>query len=104
ALPTCAPRLVYEGGAWRSAGAARRAESEPHEGAPVPEIDERMSARHEPDRALLVLRGARASRSSSYDLVSVSAARFRGEEVVAATGGALTGRSGARLRREIVQI
>ena len=84
------PRLVYTRGRWRAAS--------------VPASPARGKRRsREPDRTLLLIRGARPGRSRPFELHAVAAIRLHEDTVVAACGGEPEhGSGGADLRREML--
>lgn len=81
------PRLIYGRGGWRLAQTPRGEMVEPE---------------LEPDRVLILLAGARVARGEPWRLATVSIVRLRGDEVVAACGGDVSGGPPSRhLRRAV---
>ena len=83
------PRLVYEPGGWRPGAAA-----------PLPDEASRAS---EPDLVFVLVEATREAPRARLSLTAVAAARRRGEEIVAATGGELARWSPPHALREEIR-
>jgi hypothetical protein len=82
------PRLAYDGGAWRIA--------------PPAAVEAGIAAPPEPDVAFVLVEGAREAKHAPLRLTAISAVRRRGDQVVAACGGALAlWPPGSALREEL---